>query len=37
MEHYAGVDVLLESASVCVVDAAGGIIREPRWPASLRF
>jgi hypothetical protein len=24
MEHYAGIDVSLESASVCVVDATGG-------------
>ncbi len=28
MEHYAGIDVSLESASVCVVDASGKIIRE---------
>jgi transposase len=28
MEHYAGIDVSLESASVCVVDAGGKIIRE---------
>ena len=26
MEHYAGIDVSLESASVCVVDASGRII-----------
>jgi transposase len=30
MEHYAGIDVSLESASVCVVDASGKIIREAK-------
>jgi transposase len=30
MEHYAGIDVSLESASVCVVDASGRIIREDK-------
>ena len=28
MEHYAGLDVSLELASVCVVDAQGEIVRE---------
>jgi len=28
MEHYAGIDVSLECASVCVVDASGKIVRE---------
>src|SRR5262249_60643161 len=28
MTYYAGIDVSLESASVCVIDAAGRIIRE---------
>jgi transposase len=28
MTYYAGIDVCLESASVCVIDAAGKIIRE---------
>jgi len=28
MTHYAGIDVSLESASVCVIDAAGKMIRE---------
>jgi transposase len=28
MEHYAGIDVSLEYASVCVVDATGEIVRE---------
>jgi transposase len=28
MDHYAGIDVSLESASVCVVDASGRIARE---------
>src|SRR3712207_6032005 len=30
MEHYAGIDVSLERSSVCVVDAAGRIIREAK-------
>jgi transposase len=30
MKHYAGIDVSLESASVCVVDASGKIIRESK-------
>ena len=30
MEHYAGIDVSLESASVCVVDANGKVIREAK-------
>ena len=30
MEHYAGIDVSLESASVCVVDANGKIVREDK-------
>jgi transposase len=30
MEHYAGIDVSLESASVCVVDASGRILREAK-------
>jgi transposase len=30
MEHYAGIDVSLESASVCVVDQAGRIVREAK-------
>jgi transposase len=28
MQHYAGIDVSLESSSLCVVDATGRIIRE---------
>lgn len=28
MDHYAGIDVSLECASVCVVDASGKIVRE---------
>jgi len=28
MEQYAGIDVSLESASVCVVDGSGRIVRE---------
>jgi len=30
MDHYAGIDVSLESSSVCVVDASGKIIREAK-------
>src|ERR1700710_2352861 len=30
MEHYAGIDVSLECSSVCVVDAAGKIVREDK-------
>ena len=30
MEHYAGIDVSLESASLCVVDATGRIVREAK-------
>jgi transposase len=28
MDHYAGIDVSLESSSICVVDASGRIVRE---------
>jgi transposase len=30
MDHYVGIDVSLEQSSVCVVDAAGGIVREAK-------
>src|SRR5467141_2410341 len=30
MDHYAGIDVSLEYASVCVVDAGGKIVRESK-------
>ena len=30
MEHYAGINVSLESASLCVVDATGRIMRETK-------
>jgi transposase len=30
MEHYAGIDVSLESASLCVVDGTGRIVREAK-------
>ena len=30
MEHYAGIDVSLESASICIVDASGRIMREAK-------
>ena len=30
MDHYAGIDVSLDQSSVCVVDAAGRIVREAK-------
>ena len=30
MEHYAGIDVSLESSSVCIVDATGRVFREAK-------
>ena len=33
MDHDAGIDVSLEGSSVCVVDAAGKIIREAQVPS----
>jgi transposase len=30
MEHYAGIDVSLESSSVCIVDATGRVVREAK-------
>jgi len=33
VEHYAGIDVSLERSSVCVVDAAGRIVREAKVPS----
>jgi transposase len=30
MEHYAGIDVSLESASICIVDGSGRIVREAK-------
>ncbi len=33
MEHYAGIDVSLESSSVCVVDATGRVMREAKIPS----
>lgn len=30
MEHYAGIDVSLDSSSVCVVDATGKVVREAK-------
>ena len=40
MEQYAGIDVSLDSASVCIVDAQGKIVKEAkvatRSPASPR-
>ncbi len=38
MEHYAGIGVSVESASLCVMNATGGIVREGKIasePASL--
>jgi transposase len=33
MDQYAGIDVSLERSSVCIVDAAGKIIREAKVPS----
>jgi transposase len=33
MEHYVGIDVSLKESSVCVVDAAGKIVREAKVPS----
>ena len=33
MEHYAAIDVSLEWSSLCVVDAAGEIVREAKVPS----
>jgi transposase len=30
MDHYAGIDVSLESLSICVVDGGGQIVREAK-------
>jgi len=30
MEYYAGIDVSLESSSLCIVDATGRIVREAK-------
>ena len=30
MDHYVGIDVSLESSSLCVVDAAGRVVREAK-------
>jgi transposase len=30
MEYYAGIDVSLESSSICVVDTTGRIVREAK-------
>ncbi len=37
MEHYAGIDVPLESVSLCVVDATGRIIREAKVASEPEF
>jgi hypothetical protein len=29
MDYYAGIDVSLESSSLCVVDATGRVVRDP--------
>ena len=33
MNHYAGIDVSLEQASVCVIDASGKIVRQGKVPS----
>jgi transposase len=30
MEHFAGIDVSLKDSSICVLDAAGRIVREAK-------
>jgi transposase len=35
MEHYAGIDVSLESSSVCIVDATGRVVREAKIASEL--
>jgi hypothetical protein len=30
MDYYAGIDVSLESSSLCVVDATGRVVREAK-------
>jgi hypothetical protein len=30
MEHYAGIDVSLQSSSLCIVDATGRVVREAK-------
>jgi hypothetical protein len=35
MEHYAGIDVSLESSSMCVVDATGRVVREAKIASEL--
>jgi hypothetical protein len=37
MEQYAGIDVSLESASVCVVDVVGRVVREAKVAVNQRF
>jgi hypothetical protein len=36
MKHYAGSDVSVEEASVCIVDEAGEIVREFKVPSHLK-
>ena len=33
MDYYAGIDVSLKDSSVCVMDAAGKIVREAKVPS----
>ena len=33
MKHYAGIDVSLNSSSVCVVDESGKVVREVKVPS----
>jgi len=35
MEHYAGIDVSLDTVSVCIVDETGKVLREAKLRASL--
>ena len=37
MAHFAGLDVSVKETSVCIVDDAGKIVQEVRWPVSLKL
>ena len=37
MDHYVGIDVSLESSSLCIVDATGRVVREAKIAVSPRL
>jgi hypothetical protein len=37
MDYYAGIDVSLESSSLCVVDATGRVVREAKIKPALQI